>query len=82
MTDGKKCPKCSMKDLNSFCGEKLKEMDGGSKITTEEWDKNHKIPEMIFCGGFYSFNKKLDVDAYQCPVCGYVEFWGGWREKT
>lgn len=82
MTDGKKCPKCTMKDLNSFCGEKIKQLDGGPKITTEEWDKTHEVPEMIFCGNFSSDNKGLDIDAYQCPDCGYVEFWGGMRAKS
>jgi ribosomal protein S27AE len=80
-TKVKHCPKCSMKDLNSFCGEAIKQLDGGPKITTEEWNKTHKIPEMVFCGGFSNYVKKLDIDAYQCPVCGYVEFWGGMRAK-
>ena len=82
MTDGKICPKCSKKDLNAFCGEALKQLNGKPKISIKEWNKTHKIPEMIYCGNFSSDDDgKLTVDAYQCPNCGYVEFWGGMRKQ-
>jgi len=64
-----------------FCGEAIKQLNGGPKISTEEWNKTHKIPEMLYCGDFTSNQGQLDVDAYQCPTCGYVEFWGGMRAK-
>jgi DNA-directed RNA polymerase subunit RPC12/RpoP len=75
MTDGKICPKCSKKDLNLFCGEAIKQLNGGPKISTEEWNKTHKIPEMVFNGNLTEF------DVYKCPICGYVELWGEMRAK-
>lgn len=77
MTDGKICPKCSKKDLNAFCGEMIKRMDGGSKVTTDEWDKTHKVPDMKLKDSLYSGNNKYGVDIYECPVCGYIEYWRG-----
>jgi ribosomal protein S27AE len=75
-TKTKYCPKCSLKDLSSFCAEATKQLEGGPKVTSEEWDKTHKIPEMVYCGDFVSRSGHLEIDAYRCPVCHYVEFWG------
>lgn len=66
------CPKCGLHDLVQFAEAVTDALvDKKPHITTEEWDKEHKIPTM----GMMSFNPFPDVYVYHCPVCGYVELW-------
>jgi predicted nucleic-acid-binding Zn-ribbon protein len=66
------CPKCGLHDLVQFA-EAVTDALVNKKphITTEEWDKKHKIPMMEKI----KFSSYIDIDAYRCPVCGYVELW-------